>query len=308
MCHSIADMSSDRHRHNHGHSHAQDEAHWAAWAAQTELEGEVLLGFVTAAAQWAIELRGSDAPPARHVIDIGSGPGVGSCELARLLPEATVLAIDSSPAMLERAVDRAAAHGLGARVSTHLAELPGGLDQLARADMIWASMSLHHVGDEVASLRALRDLLEPHGVIAIAELGEPTRMLPDNLDLGRPGLIERLDSAGATWFTHMRDGLPDSVPSTDLPSMVAAAGLTVIGSRLARVRLNAPLDDAGRRVAAGSLRRAREQFDEYLDDDDRHTLDVLVDPDDLRGIMHRPDVFIDSSRQIVVARRDGVPG
>lgn len=290
--------------HHHGHVHL-DEAHWAAWAADTELEGEVLLDFVTETTRWVSTLRGPDAPRVRRVIDIGCGPGVGTCELARLYPDAQVLAVDSSPAMLERAAGRAAARGLGARISTHLAELPGGLDGLAPADVIWASMSLHHVGDEVASLRVLRDLLEPTGSIAIAELGEPMRVLPDDVGIGRPGLVDRLDRAGATWFSRMREGLTDSVASAELPSMLALAGLDVIGSRLARIRLDAPLTDDARRVVHGHLRRVRDQLSDHLDDDDRHTLDMLGDADDPRSVMHRPDVFIASSRQILIARPNG---
>ena len=173
----------------------------------------MFLAFVTDTAAWVTELRGSDAPPVRRVIDIGSGPGVGTCELARLFPEANVIAVDSSPAMLERTTQRAVDHGLQTRISTHIAELPGGLDGIGQADLIWASMSLHHVGDEVASLRLLCELLDPHGLIAIAELAEPMRVLPDGLDLGRAGLVDRLDHAWATWFAGMREGLPDSVPS-----------------------------------------------------------------------------------------------
>jgi SAM-dependent methyltransferase len=199
--------------HHHGHVHI-DEADWRASAAHTELDGEVLLAFVTDTAAWITELRGPDAPPVGRGIDIGSGPGVGTCELARLFPEAQVIAVDSSAEMLDRTTQRAVAQGLEARISTHIAELPSGLDGFGRADVIWASMALHHIGDEVTSLRVLRQLLDPYGLIAIAELGEPMRVLPDDLDVGRPGLVERLDSAGATWFADMREGLTDSVPST----------------------------------------------------------------------------------------------
>ena len=183
--HSVTDMPA--------HEHGQLEV-------DTELEGELLLAFVTETAAWIADLRGIAAPPVRRAIDIGSGPGVGTCELARMFPDAHVIAVDSSPAMLERAAQRAIAHGLDGRVSTHVAELPRGLDGLARADVIWASMSLHHIGDEVASLRLLGALLERHGLLAVAELAEPMRVLPDDLDVGRPGLAERLDAAGASWF------------------------------------------------------------------------------------------------------------
>ena len=178
----------------HEHVHL-DEADWQAAVAYIELEGEVLLAFVTDTAAWITELRGPDAPPVRRIVDIGSGPGVGTCELARQFPDAQVIAVDGSPAMLERAAQRAAEQRLDARITTRVAELPDGLDGLGSADVIWASMSLHHIGDEVASLRILHDLLDPRGLIAIAERAEPMRVLPDDLALGRPGLADRLDHA-----------------------------------------------------------------------------------------------------------------
>lgn len=291
----------EQHHHHHGHAHL-DEAAWTAMIAHTELAGQLLVGFVTETAAWASDLRGPSAPPMRRILDIGSGPGVGTCELARLFPEADVCAIDSSPATLERAMQRASEHGVAERVTTHLAELPEGLDGIARADLIWASMSLHHVGDEVGSLRILRELLEPDGLIAIAELAEPMRILAEDAELGRPGLMRRLDRAGQQWFGHMRDGLADSISSRDLPSMVAEAGFAVIGSRTAHKRFDAPLSDDARRVALGFVGRARHQFGEYLDADDRDALAVLADADDPRGVMHRGDVFVAASQQIVIGR------
>ncbi len=287
--------------HHHGHVHL-DEADWAAWAAQTELFGEVFPAFVTDAAEWVKALRGPHAPPVRRVIDIGSGPGVGTCQLAGHFPDAFLIAVDSSPAMLDRTAQRAVALGLDGRISTHLAELPNGLDELDPADLIWASMSLHHVGDEVAALGILRDLLNPHGFIAIAEMAEPTHVLPNDLGLGAPGLGDRLDRAGAAWFARMREGLAGSVTSADLPTMLAAAGFEVVGSRLAHERLDPPLSDDGRRVALGHLRQARHQLYEDLDRDDRQALDVLTDEDEPAGVMHRPDVFVAVSRQLVIGR------
>lgn len=287
--------------HHHGHVHL-DEADWEALAAHTELEGELLLAFVSDSAHWIAELRGPEAPPVRRVLDIGSGPGVGTCELARLFPDAHVVAVDGSPAMLERTAQRAAAPGLDRRITTHLAELPDGLDDLDPADVIWASMSLHHIGDEVNALRVLCDLLEPSGLVAIAEFAEPMRVLPDALDVGQPGLADRLDRAESDWFSAMRAGLPGSVPSTDLASMLTSAGLDVVGSRLARERFDPPLSDTALQVVLERVRGARHKLDELLEEDDLRTLDVLSDADDPRSVMHRPDVFIASSRQIVVAR------
>jgi hypothetical protein len=165
-------------------------------------------------------------------------------------------------------------------------------------------MSLHHIGDEVTALRVLRDLLDPHGLIAIAELAEPMRVLPDDIDVGQPGLSDRLDGAEAKWFAEMREGLPESTPSSDLPSMLASAGFAVVGSRLARERLDAPLPDDARRLALGYLHRIRERRAERLDEEDLRALDVLIDADDPRSVKHRLDTFIAASRHIVIARAD----
>ncbi len=294
----------DHHQHHHGAVHL-DEAHWQAWADDTELAGEVLLGFVTSTAAWITDLRGPDAPPVRRVVDIGSGPGVGTCELARSFPGAHVTAVDSSPAMLERTTRRIAGLGLEGRVDTHVAELPGGLDGLdgrGQVDLIWSSMALHHVGDEVAALRAMGDLLGPGGLMAIAERDEPLRFLAD-LDLGRPGLIERLVQMDDDWFAAMRAGLAGSAPSADLAAMITAAGLEVVATRQAREQLDPPLSDTARRYVLSQLRRTREHLDDRFDDTDKHALEVLCDPDDPRSVLHRPDVFLTATRLIAIARR-----
>jgi SAM-dependent methyltransferase len=292
---------SAHHHHHHGTVHL-DEDEWKASIAHSELEGEVFAAFLRDTMAWVTELRGPDAAPVRRVIDIGCGPGVGTCDLARRFPDARVVAVDSSPAMLERVAQRATEQGLDDRISTHRAELPGGLDPLEPADVIWASMSLHHVGDEAAALRILRELVAPDGLIAIAEMGDPTRVLPDDLDLGQPGLADRLARAGEEWFAAMRAGLPDSVPSADLPEMLTAAGWEVLGERFAREHLDPPLSDDARRFALGILQRTRDKLAEQIDVDDLATLDILIDADDPRGILQRADACVSSSRQIVIAR------
>jgi SAM-dependent methyltransferase len=289
------------HPHHHGPVNLS-EADWEAFAAQTELEGQVLVGFVTGAVAEVSALRSADAPAVRRVLDIGSGPGVGTCELARLFPEAQVVALDGSPAMLARAAERAGEHGVGDRVSTHLAELPAGLDGIEPVDVIWASMSLHHVGDEVGLLRMLRGMLEPHGLIALAEIAEPMRVLSDDLDVGPPGLAGRLFDAGTAWFASMRDGLPDAVPSAELSTMAAAAGFQVLSSETVRESVDPPLPDVARRMVLGHLLRTRHQLESDLDSDDLAALDVLTDPDNPRSVAHRADVFVSASRKIVVAR------
>ena len=57
-----------------------------------------------AQARWALELIGKLAlAGAEHVLDVGSGDGKITAELARRVPEGSVLGIDSSPEMVAAA-------------------------------------------------------------------------------------------------------------------------------------------------------------------------------------------------------------
>ena len=128
------------------------------------------------------------------------------------------------------------------------------------------------------------------------------RVLPDDLDIGRPGLADRLDRAESTGSPRCEPACPAASPrlisrrcSRQLDSTWSAHGSRGSASTR-RCRRRA------RQVVLGRIRRARQQLDGLLDDDDLHTLDVLGDADDPRGVMHRADVFVAASRQIVVAR------
>jgi trans-aconitate methyltransferase len=140
---------------------------WDARVDHLEQEGEALLDVVTAAAGWAAELGG----PVSRVIDVGSGPGVGTCELALRFPEADILAVDASEPMLTRVTARAESLGVSARVTTHLAEIPDGIGRLPAADLVYASMILHHAPDPEATLMALGGLLTRDGLLIVIEHG-----------------------------------------------------------------------------------------------------------------------------------------
>lgn len=271
-------------------------------AAQLELEGEVLLPYVTEVATRVAELCRQDGFEVRRVLDIGSGPGVGTCELARSFPSAVVVAVDGSAALLERVAARAKAAGLSARVTTYRADLPDGLDGLGRADLIWAAMVLHHIGDEVAALRTLHRLLNPGGFLVLAEHGDPLRFLPDDAGPGRPGLTERLGAARAAWLAEMRDNLPHATPSGDYRTMLEAAGFEVVVDHVIHVQLTAPLETKARRMLLGQLQRMRQHDVERLDEQDREALTVLTDESHPLSVMQRADAFIDASRHIYIAR------
>jgi SAM-dependent methyltransferase len=191
------------HSTHHPHAHDFD---WAAMVTLTEREAEVLGGVLEEATAAVARLAAGDGLEVRRIIDIGSGPGVGTCALAERFRAATVVAADGSAEMLESVTARAARAGLAERVTTRAIELPDGIASLGPADLVWASMVLHHLGDEAGALRGLRAQLEPGGLLALVEFGDPMRVVPDDVDLGRPGLWARLDEASAAWLRDLRAG------------------------------------------------------------------------------------------------------
>lgn len=298
-------MSGNEHAHghhghgHHGHDHVHlDEDHWAANLARTALEGEVFAGFLATAIGWVHELRGPDAPVGA-VLDIGPGPGVGTCQLAEAFPAAEVVAVDASPSMLAATAERAAGAGLGARVRVVEADLADGLAGAPRADVIWASMSLHHVGDEVAALAAMGRHLRPGGLVVIAEKAGSNRMIPDDLGTGRPGLGARLDAAMEGWFAEMRHGLPGHTESLPLAEMASAAGLAVLRCEVLTEHHRAPLDPNLLHYVLDSLERAAERFGDRLDQADRDALARLTDPADPDRCQAR--LHLSAERLVMVA-------
>ena len=161
-------------------------------------------------------------------LDVGSGPGVGSCILAGAFPEAMVTAVDASEALVVRAAARTERLGIGARVSTRVGDLGEGLSTSEPVDLVWVSMMLHHVNDQEAALSALRGVLRVGGWLAIAEFGAPLVCIPPD-ELGADaGLLDRCQAA-------VRDWLPDQLPT----GPAAPNGpLTALQSALERTGFN----------------------------------------------------------------------
>ncbi|MEU0161550.1 class I SAM-dependent methyltransferase [Streptomyces sp. NPDC006261] len=299
----------DAHAHSPTHSHgsraagAGTEFDWNVMGPMLEQEAELNSGPYEEAARWIAAL--PTAPKVSRVLDIGSGPGVVTCLLAEVFPEAEVVAVDPTPALLERTKGRARRLGLSDRVRTLEAELPQDAARLGEADLIWAGNSLHHMGDQRAALAGFAGLLRPGGTVALLEGGLPTRRLPRDLGIGRPGLEARMDAASAARFDRMRTELPDARrEAEDWSALIAAVGLTPQGTRSFLLDLPAPLSAPARDHVITKLTREYEVFGELLDAEDRAVLERLLDPDDPAGIHHRSDVYLLTARTVHLGRRD----
>ncbi|CAL9374649.1 class I SAM-dependent methyltransferase [Streptomyces sp. enrichment culture] len=281
------------HRHENGHGHhGHDHEHldWAELAPLLESQAEVFTPLYERALAWLAK----EVTEPGLIVDAGSGPGVISGLFAETFPGARIVAVDGSEALLERARARVGRLGAGDRFDTLTGDLPEVLAELDYpADLLWASRSIHHLGDQGAALAACAERLAPGGTLAVLEGGLPARFLPRDIGFGRPGLQARIDAVEEERFTRMREELPGSVVQVeDWPALLTAAGLHHTRSRTFLLDLPAPLPDRARAHVADSLTRTRDMVGEHLDADDRATLDRLVDPGDPASVHHRPDVFV----------------
>lgn len=176
------------------------------------------------------------------IVDAGSGPGIVSCLLAHTFPQARVVAVDGVAPLLERAREHADRLGVADRFGTLRTDLDDGLGDLEYpADLLWASRSLHHVGDQRTALEGFARALAPGGAVALLEGGLPARYFPRDIGIGRPGLQSRIDAIQEEWFAKMRAELPGAVTETeDWPALMHAVGLRHVATRTFLLDLPAP--------------------------------------------------------------------
>lgn len=286
--------------HQHRH-HDHTDVDWNEMAPQLEAQAELFTPLYEHAMAWLAKRQTEPG----LIVDVGSGPGVVACLLADTFPGARIVAVDGSAPLLERARARAERLGVADRFGTVAGELPDALDDLDYpADLLWASRSLHHLGDQRAALAAFAARLTHGGTLALQEGGLPARFLPRDLGFGRPGLQARLDALEEEWFAAMRADLPGSVAETeDWPALLGSAGLRPTGTRTFLLDLPAPTTDRARAYVVASLTRIREGLGDHLDADDRATLERLLDPDDEASVHHRPDVFVLAAQTVYTAVR-----
>jgi hypothetical protein len=129
----------------------------------------------------------------------------------------------------------------------------------------------------------------------VVEGGLDNRYLPADCGIGEPGLEGRLSAAVDRWFwSEVRPAAATVRPGWGWNMLLAEAGLVDIVTRSFLLDLPPPLGEAARRV----VRAVFERLLERTDGEDRETLVRLLDDDDPRSIMRRPDVFVLGARTV----------
>lgn len=258
-----------------------------------DLDADLLAGHTAAITGWLPVGAGP-----RHIVDLGCGTGAGTLALLARFPQATVTAVDSSPAHLHRLQDKARAHGVADRVRTVEADLDADWPDLGSPELVWASAAMHHMTDPDRTLRQVRDTLAPGGLFAVVELAGFPRFLPEDAPEEAPGLEERCHAATDRYHA-------EHVPhrGADWGAKLAAAGFTVEAERTITVNLDGAHSAAVGRYALASLQRLRGTVAQALTADDLAALDRLLDVDGPHSILRRGDLAVRTERTVWAARR-----
>ncbi|MFI5086384.1 MAG: methyltransferase domain-containing protein [Actinomycetales bacterium] len=110
-------------------------------------------------------------PYLRHghsVLDVGSGPGTITADLARLVAPGEVIGLDRAPEVVAQASGAAAEQHLG-----NLSFQTGNIYDLdfpdGQFDVVHAHQVLQHLTDPVGALREMRRVAKPGGLIAVRD-------------------------------------------------------------------------------------------------------------------------------------------
>jgi SAM-dependent methyltransferase len=294
----------DNHRsahHQHGHEHHSGiDTNPESMTELLDLDGEVLHSYLTEVMAWVHELAGE--PPlgesGHRILDLGSGTGTGALALAQRFDDAEVTAVDLSPQLLDRLMEKARGLGLAERVHTVQADLDEPWPAIGTADVVWASSSLHHLKDPHRVLTDVLAALRPGGLLVVAELVAFPRFLPEDLGLGRPGLEERCH---AILFESVTAELPHL--GADWGVLLAEAGFAVAAERPFVIELTAPLPAATGRYARATLERIRSAVEGRVSAEDLEVLDKLISSDGPDSVLHREDLTVRTTRTVWAARR-----
>jgi ubiquinone/menaquinone biosynthesis C-methylase UbiE len=107
-------------------------------------------------------------PRSARVLDIACGPGMQTLDLAELLPDATICAVDRHEPFVKEANRRAASRGVSDRVTAVRGDMRSLEFPPASFDLIWCEGAAYIMGVAKA-LRSWRALLKPGGKLALSE-------------------------------------------------------------------------------------------------------------------------------------------
>jgi len=109
-----------------------------------------------------------DLPSEARVAEVGSGPGEQVFELAELLPQAHIVAVDILEHLVLRIRARAAAAGLAGRIEARTGDMRNLQFAAGSLDLLWSEGAIYNMGFR-EGIRSWNPFLKPGGYLAVSE-------------------------------------------------------------------------------------------------------------------------------------------
>jgi SAM-dependent methyltransferase len=174
-------------------------------------------------------LLGTDRRRFRSILDAGCGHGQAFRLLEERFHPDAILGVDVDPEMVARASETAGA--CAGRVEARLGDITALELPDASVDMVFCHQTLHHVRDQERALRELHRVLEPGGVLLLAESCRRfIRSAPVRLFFRHPMEVQRsagehLDLLRAAGFEFGDGGVSTPYPWWSRPDLGIAEWL-----------------------------------------------------------------------------------
>ena len=284
------DLHGHRHRHGHDHDHGHGDEHEHGFNLESLRNNDLLYEEVyRQVIEWLA------LPVGASVMEAGSGAGGFTALLADAAVPAGghVTALDESQGMLDATREQIERGPHGASVSYRQGDIGKLPFESATFDLVWASRTVHHLGDQLAGVKELARVVAPGGRLALREGSIRTRFLPDDIGVGEPGLEDRLDVAWHRWFTaNVRgDGVRYPFGWTQ---MLAEAGLTDVTAKTFMLEALPPFTEVQISYMGRHLRRwvESEERKAMLGSGDAEVLAALTDPTNDAYVFKRSDLYL----------------
>jgi demethylmenaquinone methyltransferase/2-methoxy-6-polyprenyl-1,4-benzoquinol methylase len=167
-------------------------------------------------------------PPGAQILDLATGTGDVALAIARAEPALTVIGVDPSARMLDRARDKISRMGLADRVSVVRGvgeALPFPDDRFAAAAI---SFGIRNVPDRPRALAELRRVVRPGGRLGILELNEPDRegLVGALARWHVPRVVPTLGAvlSGQREYAYLARSIAAFPPAAEFAQIIAGAG------------------------------------------------------------------------------------
>ncbi|MBA2676925.1 MAG: methyltransferase domain-containing protein [Ktedonobacteraceae bacterium] len=232
--------------------------------------------------------------PGSRVLDAGCGGG----GMTRLLAEAVgpggeVVGLDANPRLLEWGESQVKDTDLAGRIQFQEGDVLHLPFEDGRFDLVWCSRVVHGLTDQLAGVHELARVTRPGGRVVLREGGLPLQFLPFDINLGDPGLEERLEVIHTQAFANGRSSLPGEVAYPyGWSHMLREAGLKSVSPRSFLYEFASPLEEDHTKFLEGWLSQnlhnpANKQL---LTTQDAYALEQLLNADSPHYVFGRDDL------------------